>query len=61
MRRPILAATLFVAGCAPLVFAQTTAPANGQQPVTVKRQPAPAKKNPPVPQVLQNYDFGAQL
>ena len=61
MRRPILAAALVVGGCAPLVFAQTNTPANGQQPVNVKRQPPPAKKNPPVPQVLQNYDFGAQL
>ena len=28
--------------------------------MTVKRQP-PAKKSEPVPQILQNYDFGAQL
>ena len=61
MRRPILAAALVVGGCAPLVFAQTNTPANGQQPVNVKRQPPAVKKNPPVPQVLQNYDFGAQL
>src|SRR5262245_7290560 len=59
MRRPFLAATLVVAGCSTFLFAQTNAP--GQQPpVPVKRQP-PAKKSQPVPQVLQNYDFGAQL
>ena len=62
MRRPNLAAALVVAGCAPLVFAQTNSLANGQQPpVNVKRQAPQTKKNPPVPQVLQNYDFGAQL
>ena len=62
MRRPILAAALVVAGCAPLVFGQTNTPANGQQPlVNVKRQPPPTKKSQPVPQVLQNYDFAAQL
>ena len=62
MRRPNLAAALVVAGCAPLMFAQTNSLANGQQPpVNVKRQAPQTKKNPPVPQVLQNYDFGAQL
>jgi P-type conjugative transfer protein TrbG len=61
MRRPIIAVGL-LAGCAPLVFAQSAAPVSGQQPpVTVKRQPPPAKKNQPVPQLLQKYDFGAQL
>jgi len=59
MRRTILAAALVVGGCAPLVFAQTNTPANG--PGNVKRPQPAAKKNAPVPQVLQNYDFGAQL
>jgi hypothetical protein len=62
MRRPNLAAALVLAGCAPLVFAQTNSLANEQQPpVNVKHQAPQTKKNPPVPQVLQNYDFGAQL
>jgi P-type conjugative transfer protein TrbG len=61
MRRPSFAAALVVAGCSPFLFAQTNAPAAGHEfPVTVKRQPA-AKKNQPVPQILQNYNFGAQL
>ena len=61
MRKPIFAAALIVAGCSPFLFAQTNVPAAGQQsPVAVKRQP-PAKKSQPVPQILQNYDFGAQL
>src|SRR6476659_6140619 len=63
MRRPILAAALVVAGCGPLVLAQTNTPASGQQqpPVKVKRQPAPVKEDQPVPPILQNYDYGAQL
>ena len=61
MRRPILAAALVVAGCSRFLFAQTNSPAAGHEsPVAVKRQP-PAKKNEPAPQILQNYDFGAQL
>jgi hypothetical protein len=63
MRKPIFAAALVVAGCGPLVFAQTNTPASGQPqpPVKVKRQPAPVKEDQPVPPILQNYDFGAQL
>lgn len=63
MRRPFLAAaTLVVAGCFTFLFAQSNTPVPGQQPaVPVKRQPPAVKKSQPVPQVLQNYDFGAQL
>lgn len=61
MRRPSLTAAIVVAGCSSFLFAQTSAPPAGQQsPVTVKRQP-PTKKSQPIPPILQNYDFGAQL
>lgn len=53
---------LFLSGC--ILMGQTSPPrANDAKiPVTVKRTPPPAKEQPkPVPPVLQQYDFNAQL
>lgn len=62
MRTPILRAALIAAVGASFVFAQASGSAGGQQrPLSVKRQPPAADKSPPIPQLLQKYNFSAQL
>jgi len=62
MGRPILRAAALTAGCVSFMLAQASGAAGGQQtPVSVKRQPPPVKSTPAVPQLIQKYNFDAQL
>lgn len=62
MRSLIFRAGVLTVSCVSLLLAQGSAPVHEQQgPVSLKRQPPPTKDAQAIPQLLQKYDFGAQL